>query len=155
MMPSSNLHDFWWVYWMYVHFHFPCKIFWPFGLTHYPRGSKNDERNFFKNQVWIIVNFMRWNLTDSDGIFKTLNLRRFLNFTQISWRFAQLSQKRISACHYVSLSVSLCMFIYARRMTGLRWNWATIDWNECYNHRACLKKFDEDCFCNHCQISIW
>ena len=35
-------------------------------------------------------------------------------------------------------------------MTGLRWNWAIIDWNECYNHRSW---FGEDCSCHHCQIS--
>ena len=84
MMPSSNLHHLWWVYLMHVRVHFPCKIYWTFGLTLYPRGSKDGECTFFENQVWIIVNFMQWNLTDSDEIFQTSNLRRFLNFTQIS-----------------------------------------------------------------------
>ena len=32
-------------------------------------------------------------------------------------------------------------------MTGLRWNYAIIDWDECYNYRSCLKKFDGDCSC--------
>ena len=113
MMPSSNLHDFWWVYWMHVRVHFPCQIYWLFVLTPYPRGSKDGECSFFLNQVWIIVNFMRWHLADSDEIVHTSNLRRFLNFTQMSWRLAALLQnhERMNACHCVSSSVSLCMLI--------------------------------------------
>ena len=113
MMPSSNLHDFWWVYWMHVRVHFPCQIYWLFVLTPYPRGSKDGECSFFLNQVWIIVNFMRWHLADSDEIVHTSNLRRFLNLTQMSWRLAALLQnhERMNACHCVSSSVSLCMLI--------------------------------------------
>ena len=71
MMPSSNLHDFWWVYWVHVRAHFPCKIYWHFGLALYPRGSKDGECNFFKNEVWMIVNFMQLDLTDSNKSFQT------------------------------------------------------------------------------------
>ena len=113
MMPSSNVHDFWLVYWMHERVHFPCKMYWLFGLTLYPRGSEDGEGSFFLNQVWIIVNFMRWNLADSDEIFQTSNLRRFLNLTQMSWRLDPLLQnhERISVCHCVSLSITLCMLI--------------------------------------------
>ena len=113
VMPSSNLHDFWWVYWLHVRVHFPCKIYWFLGLTLYPRGSKDRKCSFFLNQVWIIVNFMQRNLTDSDEIFQTSNLRRFLNITQIPWRLAPLLQnrERISVSHCLTLSISLCMLI--------------------------------------------
>ena len=47
MMPSPNLHDFWSVYWMHVHVHFPCKTYWPFGLTFIPRGRKTASVTFF------------------------------------------------------------------------------------------------------------
>ena len=93
MIPSSNLHDFWWVYWMHVHVNFPCKIYWPFGLTLYPRGSKTVSVTSKKNQVWIIVNFIRWNLTDSDEIFQTSKLNTFFNLTQIERRLTPLLQK--------------------------------------------------------------
>ena len=98
---------------------------------------------------------MQLNLTDSDEIFQTSNLRPFLNLTEISWRLAPLLQnhERISVCHCVSLSVSLCMLIWARKMTGFRWNYSILDWNECYNHRSCLKRFGGVCSCHHCQIS--
>ena len=98
---------------------------------------------------------MQLNLTDSDEIFQTSNLRLFLNLTEISWRLAPLLQnhERISLCHCVSLSVSLWMLIWARKMTGFRWNYSIPDWNECYNHRSCLKRFGEVCSCHHCQIS--
>ena len=29
-------------------------------------------------------------------------------------------------------------------MIALRWNYAIIDWNECFNHKSCLKKFHYD-----------
>ena len=38
-------------------------------------------------------------------------------------------------------------------MTRMRWNYAIINWYECYNHRSCIKNFGEDCSCHHCQIS--
>ena len=122
MIPSSDLHDFWWVYWMHVRVHFSCKIYWPFGLTLYPRGRKTMSVIFFK--IKFISSLISCHLTDSDKIFQTSNLRRFLNLTQISWRLAPLLQnhERISVGHCVWLSISLCMLIWARWMTGLRLN---------------------------------
>ena len=35
----------------------------------------------FSKSSWIIVDYMQWNLTDSDEIFQTSNFRRFLNLT--------------------------------------------------------------------------
>ena len=47
MMPSSNLHNFLYIYEMYICGHFLGKICWLLALTRYAPKSKVDERNFF------------------------------------------------------------------------------------------------------------
>ena len=67
-MPSSNLHNFWQIYEMYISGYFLGQIYWLMALTRYAPRSKGDERNFSKLSLNIIVNFMEWNLTDSNEI---------------------------------------------------------------------------------------
>ena len=54
-IPSSNVHNFWWIYEMYVSGHVLRKIF---ALTRYASGYKCDECKMF------IVYFVGWNLMD-------------------------------------------------------------------------------------------
>ena len=47
-MPSVNLHNFWWMYEMYVSGNFFCKIDIIFALTRYVPKPKGDDRDYFK-----------------------------------------------------------------------------------------------------------
>ena len=66
---------------------------------------------FLKTSLNIIINFIEWDLTDSDEILETLFLTRCLKLVQISWRLASLLQKhsRKRVGHCVRLSASVCM----------------------------------------------
>ena len=47
-MPSVNLHNFWWMYEMYVSGNFFCKIDRLFALNRYVPKPKGDDRDYFK-----------------------------------------------------------------------------------------------------------
>ena len=53
---------------------------------------------FFKSSLNVIVNFIVWDLTDSDEILETLFLTRCLNLVQISWRLASLLLNHSGKC---------------------------------------------------------
>ena len=95
---------------MHTSVHFLCKIYWLFCVK--PTGVLNAASViFFKSSLNIIVNFIEWNLTDSDEILETWFLTRFLDLGQILWRLASMLQNhsRKGACHCVRLSASVCM----------------------------------------------
>ena len=66
---------------------------------------------FFKSSLNIIVNFIEWDLADSDEILGTWFLTCCLNLVQISWRLDCLLQNhsRKSVGHCVRLSASVYM----------------------------------------------
>ena len=63
MMPSFNLHNFWWMPGMYVSDHIPRKMYWRYVLIRYASGSKGDGSKIVKNKFKHHPLFygLRWN----------------------------------------------------------------------------------------------
>ena len=111
MMPLSNLYDFGGCIKCMQVFIFVQNIL-TFCINPFCTGVLNAVSViFFKASLNIIVNFIEWDLTDSDEILETLFLTHCLNLVQISWRLASLVQNhsRKSVGHCVRLSASDCM----------------------------------------------
>ena len=98
--PSSDLHKCWCMHEMHVSSHFRWKACWFVALDRYAPGSKGDETSFLRLSLNILFDFMRWDLMDSDELFQTLILLRFLNFIKKnSWRHCyKTSSGKVCCC---------------------------------------------------------
>ena len=107
MMPLSNLYDFWWVHEIHASVHFWAKYL-DFCINPLCTGVLNAVSViFFKSSLNMLVNFIKWDLTDSDEILETLILTHCLNLVQISWRLASLLQNH-SVIVYAYWQVCAC-----------------------------------------------